>query len=214
MLIHAAALAAALSLPAAAQDATLDKVSGPVHVRPGGSGRFAPAQGGEELIFGDEVKTGPGGLAHLVLKDRGAVLIRENTQLTLQGSPSETTLWVPLGEFLVGLKKRLEQGASFKVRTPAAVAAVRGTLFWGRTDESRVSTYAGFGHEVEITARKRSVILKPWQKVTVGYGAPPNRPVASDVSLEYAANFAIDGSLEGLEALAEPKPAASAPKPK
>ncbi len=198
------ALFAALAVPASAQDATLIKISGPVSILAEGAKKFAAAKGGESLIYGDTVRVGKGGVAHLLLKERGAVLLREETRMTLQGSSQQTSLSFKFGEFLIGLSKKLEAGQSFKVRTPAAVAAVRGTLFWGKSDkDDKRTTYAGFGHTVAVTAKGKTVVVEPGKTVTVSFGEAPSDAAPSTVGLDYANKFAIDGSLEGAEALAE-----------
>jgi hypothetical protein len=203
-LIPVLALLAALS--ASAQDATLAKVSGPVFLVAGG--KSYPAKGGEELIFGDAVRVGAGGVAQLVLPERGAVLVREDSVLTLKGSTRRTLLDFARGEFLVGLSKRLRRGQSFKVRTPAAVAAVRGTLFWGKSDKDKTTTYAGFGHEIAVTAKGKTVVVKAGETVTVPFGVEPSTPTASQIPVDYVKNFAVDGGLQGLEKLvALPAPA-------
>jgi hypothetical protein len=201
----ALALVALAAVAASAQDATLAKISGPVYYKTEGMEKFARAKGGEGLIYGDTVKTGKGGVAHLVLKDdRGAVLVREEAYLVLEGTPARTELNFGFGEFLIGLKKKLVKGESFRVRTPAAVAAVRGTLFWGLSKkDDKSSTYAGFGHTVAITARKKTVVLEPGKTIVIPFGQEPGEPTPSAVGLEYAANFAVDGSVQDLGALAE-----------
>lgn len=202
--LPAAVLAVLLPAAALAQDGVLVKVSGPVSVLAGGARRFVAAKGGEELIFGDTVKVGNGGVAHLTLREGGTVLLREESFMTLQGSRQKTMLRFRFGEFLIGLKKRLGPGQSFKVRTPAAVAAVRGTLFWGKADKADQSTtYAGFGHTVAVTAKDRTVLVTPGRTITVSFGEAPKDPVASAVGLDYVMNFTIDGSLQGLADLAE-----------
>lgn len=199
-----AVLAVALAAPCFAQDATLARISGPVSVLAEGATRFVKAKGGEQLLYGDTVRVGKGGVAHLVLRDRGAVLLREESLLTLQGSPRRTTLAVKFGEFLIGLRKNLEPGQSFKVRTPAAVAAVRGTLFWGKSDKADQSAaYAGFGHVVAVTAQGKTVLVEPGKTVTVAFGQAPADAVPSTVGLEYANRFAVDEDLQGLGDLAE-----------
>jgi hypothetical protein len=203
-------LALALALAAApsfAQDATLSRIEGPVFVRAEGSAADMRAKGGEELLYGDEVRTGPGGSAHLLIGERGAVLMRENTLLTLQGNPNRTVLRFELGEFLIGLRRKLEAGQTFKVRTPAAVAAVRGTLFWGRTDEKKASTYAGFGHAIAVTAQGKTVLVRAGETTTVAFGATPADATPHAIPTAYLDHFKIEGALEGLEALIDlPKP--------
>jgi hypothetical protein len=70
-----------LAAPGAAQsqearaDATLAKVAGHVTIASAGSKTRYKARGGETLLYGDSVRTAPGAVAHITLKDRGAVLI-------------------------------------------------------------------------------------------------------------------------------------------
>ena len=203
-ILRALALAAVLGAAARAQDAKLSAARGGVEFKPAGAAAWTAASGGEELLFGDSVRVAKGGVAHLVFPDRGAALLRDETEMTLQGSATKTTLSVRFGEFLVGLRRRLAKGESFRVRTPAAVASVRGTLFWGKSDkDDKSSTYAGFGHEIAVTAKNRTVVVKPGRSVTVPFGLPPPDPRQSEVTLETAKTFAVDGGIEGLETLAE-----------
>lgn len=210
LLAVCAALAAAV--PASAADAVIAKVSGPVFVRSGAEGTEIPATGGEELLYGDSVRTGPRGIAHVLIGERTAVLVRGDSSFVLQGEPKATTLSFRIGEFLIGLREKLEKGESFRVRTPAAVAAVRGTLFWGKTDADKTTTYAGFGGGVAVTAKGKTVIVSPGLKTEVPFGGVPSDPGSSRMTLDYARNFAIDGDLQGLEALARRPMAAAPPK--
>jgi hypothetical protein len=202
-------LAAAASF---AQDAVLAKISGPVFVRADGAAKDIVAKGGEELLYGDAVRTGPGGSAHLLIGKRGAVLVRENSAFKLEGNPHDTTLRFAFGEFLIGLRRKLIDGETFKVRTPAAVAAVRGTLFWGKTDEKKTSTYAGFGHTIAVTAKGKTVLVHAGETTSIHFGEAPADVAPNPIPLSYTNNFSIDGSLEGLEDLVGmPKAGVAAP---
>lgn len=208
ILVLAFVLAAA---PAFAADATVLKVSGPVFIRPAGAPKDLPAKGGEELLYGDALRTGPGALAHVDLGGLGAVLVRENAAFLLQGDPQNTTLRFQIGEFLIGLRRTLKKRESFRVRTPAAVAAVRGTLFWGKTDEGKTTTYAGFAHAIAVTAKGKTVLVHAGETTTVAFGSAPAEVSPSRVPASYADNFRIDGSLQGLEELLDLPKAAPAP---
>ena len=187
--------------PAFAVDATLVKVRGEVYFRPEGAARDLLAKGGEEMIYGDALRTGPGGLAQVELEGRGAVLIRENSAFLLQGNPQNTTLRFQFGEFLVGLRKALDKSESFRVRTPSAVAAVRGTLFWGKSDEKKTTTYAGLAHAIAVTGKGKTVLVRAGETTTVPLDAAPSEPKPHDIPRSYWDNFKIGGSLLGLEAL-------------
>jgi hypothetical protein len=193
--------------PSFAQDATLSKVEGPVFIRAEGAAKDMRAQGGEELLYGDTVKTGPGGSAHLLIGERGAVLVRENTAFKLEGNTRNTTLRFAFGEFLIGLRRKLEGGETFKVRTPSAVAAVRGTLFWGKTDEKKTSTYAGFGHTISVTAKGKTVLVHAGETTMIPFGEAPAAVTPHKIPVAYIDNFKIGGSLQDLESLVDlPKP--------
>lgn len=211
-------LAAVLAAPGAAQsqearaDALLAKVSGHVTIAGAGSKTRYKARGGETLLYGDSVRTAPGAVAQVTLKDRGAVLIHENTFFVLGGNDRNTLLDFARGEFLIGLKKKLRRGMSFKVRTPAAVAAVRGTLFWGKSDKDKTTTYAGFGHRIEVTAKGKTVAVEAGQTVTVPFGDPPGQAKPHELSVDYLQRFHVGGGLQELEKLvALPPPPAPTP---
>jgi hypothetical protein len=215
-MVRMLALAFALgAVPSHAADAVLTKISGPVFIRAEGSKKDLPAKGGEELLYGDSIRTGSGGAAHVLIGERGAVLVREHSFFTLQGEPQKTTLNFAFGEFLIGLRKKLEKGESFRVRTPAAVASVRGTLFWGKTDKKKTSTYAGFGHTIAVTAHGKTVLVQAGEKTTIPYGEAPAEAQPSGIPVSYTDNFRIGGSLQDLESLVDlPKTGAAAPAPK
>lgn len=215
--MNALMLAALLAAPGAAQsqearvDATLEKVTGHVTIASAGSKTRYKARGGETLLYGDSVRTAPGAVAQVTLKDRGAVLIHENTFFVLSGNDRATLLDFARGEFLIGLRKKLEKGMSFKVRTPASVAAVRGTLFWGKSDKDKTTIYAGFGHRIEVSAKGKTVAVEAGQTVSVPFGGPPAAVQPHSIPVEYLQRFHVNGGLQGLEKLVdlpspEPKP--------
>lgn len=217
MRIPALLLALSLLAPAAsAADAVIAKLKGKVEVMADGDDDWVRAKEGGLLLYGDSVRVPKGGLAHITLGAEKAVLLRERTVFRLGGTAEETELDFQFGEFLIGLKKRLTGRQRFVVRTPAAVAAVRGTLFWGLSDrKDKSTTYAGFGGKVSVQAEGKTVEVTPGKTVVVKMGEPPADPAPSAVTLEYAGKFMVDGSLQGLEALArekEPEEAAPAPK--
>lgn len=189
---------------ACATDAVLVKVLGKVTIQTVGSKAQAPAKDGDSLIFGDAVRTGRKSLAHVVFPDGDTVLLNENTILTLKGTPQKKLMRFWVGEFLIGLKRKLGADESFRVKTPAAVAAARGTLFWGKTTKDKTTTYAGFGSEISVTAKGKTVVVKAGQTVTVPFGQAPSAVTPHSIPAAYAKNFAIDGSLQDLETLVEP----------
>lgn len=212
-LLLAASLAAG---PAVARDAVLVKAQGKVSVKAEGTEKFVPAKEGSLLLYGDTVRVGKRSVAQLTMGENAAVLLREETEFLIGGSAGQTELDFSFGEFLIGLRKKLTKNQSFRVRTPSAVASVRGTLFWGKSDKKdKSTTYAGFGGKVSVEAQGKTVEVMPGKTVTVAFGAAPAEPAASTVTLDYAGKFMVDGSLQGLETLAREKEPEDvvAPKP-
>ncbi|NBF41155.1 MAG: hypothetical protein GVY14_12150 [Spirochaetes bacterium] len=98
---------------------------------------------GDRVDSGQLVETGPNGLAEIVFDDRNVFQLRENTtiRLDLQGGQVRTAE-LEAGSF-AAVFDRLRQVAgdtAFEIRTPTAVAGVRGTTFFVRV-ESAASTY-------------------------------------------------------------------------
>lgn len=194
-----------LGLPSSASSsgAILKEVRGKVLVRAQGEKKFERASAGAPLLFGDEIKSLRSSSAHVVFSNGDVVLIKQNTQFILKGDEKKTFLSFSFGEFLIGLKRKLGDGESFQVKTPAAVAAVRGTLFWGLSDDKSATTYASFGNFISITAAEKTILLEPGEIVKIPFGLPPEESKPSGVALTFLDTFGINGSIQGLEALVD-----------
>ena len=125
----AAVLLAALCADASAASGKLVFAAGKVTVTSGAKS-FA-GKSGSEVGPGDSVQTGPGALAILQLDDGSSLKLRESTTVTLSGDEKGkglTEVILKLGS--VFSRIRQAKGREFRLRTPAAVAAVRGTEFF------------------------------------------------------------------------------------
>ncbi|MBI3549803.1 MAG: FecR domain-containing protein [Elusimicrobia bacterium] len=226
------ALAAILARPTSAQArksiGVLKDVKGSVTLA--GGKRIAGS--GAALFPGDRIKTGTDGIAHVAF-DLGAVLlIKENSDVTLDGPSKKPAVDFKIGEFLIGLARKLQAGERFRVKTPEAVASVRGTLVWGKTQDG-VTSFAGFSGKVAVTANGKTVRLKPGEQTSVvsrkppeglagslrGQGpgaggggsaaaqqpAPdgPEPPKPHAVPLDFLKTFSINGSIQDLDKLVD-----------
>lgn len=133
-LLFCAALAAA-SAHAAPRAGVLEYADGPVTVEAGG----APHAGkkGAALAEGDVVATGDAATAIVRLEDGSRLKLKSGSRLELTPKPSPrvSSVMLYLGGVFAQITKRAA-GQEFNVRTPGAVAAVRGTQFFtafGRT---------------------------------------------------------------------------------
>ena len=81
---------------------------------------------------------------------------------------------------------------------PAAVAGVRGTLFWGLADADLTSTFACFHDTIVLEAAGKSVELTAGNLCSTKIGDAPAEPAKHSVPASYLETFAVGGSLEGL----------------
>src|SRR5262245_43392028 len=96
-----------------AADAVLQRIQGKVMIKPRGAAVTYPGRAGDPLYFGSEIKTEAGAMAHIQVKNGAALLVKENSSLILQGTARDTVVAFDVGEFLIGLKKKLAAGRSF-----------------------------------------------------------------------------------------------------
>lgn len=189
--------------PARAYDASLKAFQGKAFVRAAGATEYRPLRAGQKFRRDDTIRTGDGGRVQVAFKSGATVLVKENSRFSLRSDKNGDALSFVRGEFLIGLRNRLKGRNKFTVRTPACVAAVRGTVFWGLSDDKKKSTYACFTGAIEITAQGQSVTLNPGDKLEVAFGAAPGATAPANIPKEYIKTFAVDDSLQGVDEILE-----------
>ncbi|MBF0620158.1 MAG: FecR domain-containing protein, partial [Candidatus Omnitrophica bacterium] len=94
----------------------------------------------------DKIKTGPGAFIEVAYDDtlKDVIRIGGRSKAVLESAMIEkqTSIFLEQGNILLKLEK-LEKGSTFKVRTPTAIAGVRGTSFGVRLrgKEAIISDY-------------------------------------------------------------------------
>ena len=84
----------------------------------------------DDVLLNDRVVAGDRSLARLFLGGRAVVTVRERSALTITQIPGRTTIDLDSGKIAVAVAKdRMQPGDQIEVKTPNAVAAVRGTVF-------------------------------------------------------------------------------------
>jgi hypothetical protein len=174
-----AVLLAIAPVAAAAEDwdARLTEVSGTVFLHVDGAEEGLPAEADTPLEAGDRIETGADGRAEVALESESVIDLGANTSFTV-GSTHKSGSWFSLdvGSFMAKLKSFADRRASLHLRTPTAVAAVRGTEFGvevgedgetsvGVFDTGKVAVTAGpeggeQGPETMLTP-KQEAVLKP-----------------------------------------------------
>jgi len=131
---------------AAAVKATLSEVKGSVFVQAAG-GAFEPAKNGMAVAEGSTLKTGPDGSAILKWDGNTAKLapltmVKVDTLKVDAKGKAESKLDLAQGN-VVSRVGKLGKDSTFSVKTPAAIAGVRGTAFdTGVNPETNQTTVA------------------------------------------------------------------------
>ncbi|MFA6091744.1 MAG: FecR family protein [Elusimicrobiota bacterium] len=127
----------------------------------------------------DIVRTGADGHAEISLSDAGLVELQPNAALVISSlDRSDATFQLRVGALLSKLRS-LGKGRRLRVRTPRAVASVRGTEFGvqASTDDAS-AVFAVFDEgRVEVSSDNgSSVMLEPNQETEVSGSAAPATP--------------------------------------
>lgn len=138
--LPALALLAALSAPSRAMwpfadakpagplGAVLAEVSGPVNVHKAGGAAAVPAAAQTALDAGDTVTTGSGGRAVIAFLDASKMKIQENSSFAVAGhSAKQVSVKIDVGTLQFWITKQAHR-RRYQLRTPTAVASVRGTI--------------------------------------------------------------------------------------
>lgn len=185
---------------APAAEAKLLRVDGSAEVKGPADTMFRSVSSGAALPMSGTFRVLPGSKAQIELPNGGIILAKEFTVVRLDqlGKDKNSQVSIPLGEFLIGFKTPMSVGQVFKVQTPATVAGVRGTLFWGLADADLTTTFACFHDTITLEAGGKTVDLTPGFLSSTKYGESPAAPAAHSVPASYLETFAVEGSLEGL----------------
>lgn len=173
-----AALAVLLAAaPAAALTGKIAHFSGKVSVT-NGPNVTIPAQRNMALKGGDVVATGRGGLAVIALDGGGQLKLKELTRITLAADAPEAAL--ALGGVFARIAKGAGLSGQFRLRTPAAVAAVRSTEFFtafgkkgGKGTDVWLCVNEG---AVDVTAAGKQVTVPAGKGVLIAAGKSPGEP--------------------------------------
>lgn len=196
-------LITALSLSgfASAEEVVLKAVQGTVTIRPVGSKKWVPAKIGRKIKQNEQVRTDGLSLARLDFASGATLIVKERSWFSIKQDKKGRIVAFRLGEFLIGLRKKVAGQTQLRVRTPAAVAAVRGTVFWGKSDDQKTSEYACFKGSINVWGQGKNVILEPGMATSIKLGQPPVDPTPNNIPDDYVNTFKIEESLGTIEEL-------------
>ncbi|HTO11715.1 MAG TPA: FecR domain-containing protein, partial [Candidatus Binatia bacterium] len=167
----------------------------------------APLKFRDDVFVQDRITTGDESIARILLGGKAVVTVRERSQLTITETASTSTIEIASGKIALSVdKSRMQPGESVEVKTPNAVAGIRGTIIITEVDPpaagspdvtTRFTLLTGVVDVTRIdpsTGRPGgpAVILKPMQALRVtgaavlGTPRPITRAEASTVSSTFS----------------------------
>ena len=171
-----------LAAPAPAASARLIHAAGGVTIGPEEGAR--PGKSGSPLERGEAVTTAKGAVAVVELPDGSRLKLRESSRVavTWPGPDSPATeAFLSFGSVFAKVAKRIE-GRTFDLRTPSAVAAVRGTEFFtaygrgkGEARDLWVCVNEG-AVEVKTTKDEKGVLIPAGKGVLIKSGLETTEP--------------------------------------
>ncbi len=144
--VVAAVLAAGLGPARALEPALVVRINGaPVLQR---AGKRQPLAVGTPVALGDVVATDAAAKVKLLLADDSVLDIGPRSRVVLDALVLATDhrtvkLHVLVGRFKLGIARFFGGTSDYEVRTPTAVAGVRGTVLWGDTDMDMICALDG-----------------------------------------------------------------------
>lgn len=182
-------------------------IEGKPEFKKAGAKAFKPLKFNEMLNEGDTVKTGPGVRVAVAFVGGAELRINENSSFKMEsgGGAKPTSVYTEFGNAWTRL---LHGKSGMQVRTPSAVAAVRGTEADVNQGDGpmTVKVYEGF---VDVINPKGTTALRAGQQTSVaGGGSAPGAAKAMSVSDYGTWQNALkakdlSGSLKMLEAAAD-----------
>ncbi len=153
------------------------------------------------LEVGAELGTSTNAEAILKLGSANIVTVRELSWLRIEHAGEDDSLVsVGMGRVLLNVLRKSDK-SSHKVVTPAAIAAVRGTVFGVESDAQRNTLIGVADGRVDVTGQvegSRTVTVEKGQMVLVVFNQPPQDPRPAEMKLLEE----MKGFRENLESLA------------
>ena len=179
------ALSVALTAPAWAEERVgiATTVIGPVTVARAAL-PTAPLKFKDDIFLRDRVTTGENAMTRILMGGKVVITARERSTLTITEVPGLSTIDLASGRIAVAVDKtRMKAGDRVDVRTPNAIAGVRGTVLIveAQQNSSSVTVLSGLVEVVRLdpaTGRAVGPVtpVGPQQAVTVRNNVLPPRP--------------------------------------
>jgi ferric-dicitrate binding protein FerR (iron transport regulator) len=167
----------------------VSSVTGAVQWRAASARSFRAATTSQAVQVGDELRTGPDAQLILEVPDGSYMVVSENSQLIVEDFWSgdlRSLMNLMVGKVRFYIQRFGGRPNPYRVTTPTALIAVRGTTFDVIVDEAQIAEVRCLEGRVTVETvglPNREVILEPGRKTLVRPGEYPLPPVANDAEL-------------------------------
>src|SRR3989475_2592114 len=167
----------------------VSSVSGAVQWRAVSNNPFSLLTPGKSVQVGDEVRSGPDAQLILEVPDGSYMVVSENSKLVVEDFWSgnlRSLMNLMAGKVRFYIQRFGGRPNPYRVTTPTALIAVRGTTFEVTVDESQIAEVRCLEGRVAVETvglPNREVILEPGRKTLVRPGEYPLQPVALEAEL-------------------------------
>jgi len=160
----------------------------------------------DDVFVQDSIVTGESSIVRILLGGKAVVTVRERSALTIHETPTTSTIEISSGKIALAVAKdRMKPGESVQIKTPNAMAGVRGTVVIADVAEpvqaggiitTRFTLLTGIVDVTRLDASTgqptgQPVMLHPLQTVVVTGHTPPgaaraiSRAEAQKIASEY-----------------------------
>jgi hypothetical protein len=157
-------------------------VQGDAKAQPGGQESWVSLKLGDMVAQKSNLKTGTESALEITFEDGSSFFLRSDTQMGILkaqrvlSSQLVRDLYLGTGRVLTTVKEATGEAPRFKVRTPSAIASVRGTEFRVAVDEAQKTYTEVMKSLVTVDAARASVDLAQGEGTVVKKGEPPLPP--------------------------------------
>ena len=118
----------------------------------------------DDVFAQDRVVTGDDSVARILLGGRAVVTVRERTSLTITEVPRVSTIDVGEGRAAIAVvKERMKPGETVEIRTPNAVAGIRGTIVVVEVDRTTPAAQGPAAFTTRFTIITGEVLVRQLQ---------------------------------------------------
>lgn len=158
-------------------------LKGAVEIQRAGEMPWESLGSGEQLLEGFRISTGQDGILEATFEDGSSFYMNPDTCLqVLKARKSEASsvigeLFLEGGRIITRIKKATGSEPRFKIQTPSAAAAIRGTEFRVSHDSRKSTRIEVLKGMVAARGRRREVMLEEGAGTVIRKGKEPERPV-------------------------------------